>query len=180
MNHATRMTSNQPSPSPCATTSKTKMRTRTQEEMASRPSFASRMIRLIFKRKQRYAVQRAKSWPGCAEPFPVPVSTAVRSRPSTTIAIPNTLASSAPSKVPTAHQQGRKHATHDSSSEASWRQRQTRCTNCEQLFFKSMSTLTNTAGRFCSLDCKANFEYLTQLQETMSVEMMGNNVASSG
>ncbi|ETP44264.1 hypothetical protein F442_09124, partial [Phytophthora nicotianae P10297] len=90
-------------------------------------------------------------------------------------------ASSAPSNLSTAsrNQHVRKHTADDSGSEASWRKRQTRCMNCERLFFKSMSMLSNTEGRFCSLDCKANFEYLTQLQQTMNVEM-ADSAASSG
>ncbi|KAF4138590.1 hypothetical protein GN958_ATG12238 [Phytophthora infestans] len=180
MNHAARMGSNQPSSSPYAMTiSKTKV-----QEMTSRPSFASRMIRLVFKRKQRSMdTERAKSWPGCAEPVTELEPTFVKSHPSATIAIPNSLTSSASSKVPTTFtspHRVRQYAVDDSESEASWRQRQTHCANCERLFFKSMSSLSNAAGRFCSLDCKANFEYLTQLQETMNMEMMADTIASRG
>ncbi|KAG2811652.1 hypothetical protein PC129_g8279 [Phytophthora cactorum] len=171
MNHSEGISSSQRSPSPCAT-SKTKMRCETQEETASRPNFASRMIRLVFKRRRRSADQRAKSWPGCAEAIPVPIPMTIRSQPSATIAIPNSLASSAPSTMPTAYtrlQRVRKHTVDDSSSEASWRQRQTHCANCERLFFKSMSTL----DRFCSLDCKANFEYMSQLQGVLDAQELG-------
>lgn len=145
----------------------------TEEDIVSRPSFASRMIRLVFKRRRRSADEQAKSWPGCAKPAPLPVPTAARSQPSATIAIPTRLASSAPSKVPTAFtrpQQVRKHTMDDCTSEASWRQRQTHCVNCERLFFKSMSMLSNAAGLFCSLDCQASFEYLSQLQSMLDTQ----------
>ncbi|KAG6960763.1 hypothetical protein JG688_00009431 [Phytophthora aleatoria] len=157
------------------------MRCETQEETASRPNFASRMIRLVFKRRRRSTDQRAKSWPGCAEAIPVPIPMTIRSQPSATIAIPNSLASSAPSTMPTAYtrlQRVRKHTVDDSSSEASWRQRQTHCANCERLFFKSMSTLSCSAGRFCSLDCKTSFEYVNYLEDVLTVHMLGDSGVS--
>ncbi|KAF4032536.1 hypothetical protein GN244_ATG15604 [Phytophthora infestans] len=164
MNLATPITSNQISSSPCAMTSETKARC--TQELRSPPNFASRMFRLVFKPKQRSANQRAKSWPGCAE------FAAVRGQSSTSIEIP----SSVPPWVPRAHiklQQDCKQTADDSNSEASWRERQVRCTNCERLFFKSMAMPSSTADRFCSLDCKANYEYLSQLQDTIDVGMLG-------
>ncbi|CAI5702639.1 unnamed protein product [Peronospora effusa] len=52
-------------------------------------------------------------------------------------------------------------------TKAPWRQLQSRCANCERLFFTSLSSLAGAAGRFCSLDCKANLEYMNQFQEVM-------------
>ncbi|ETO75103.1 hypothetical protein F444_09277 [Phytophthora nicotianae P1976] len=167
MNQATRITSNQQ-------TSETKTRC-SQEGMVSRPSFASRMLRLVFKRRQRSADERAKSWPGCAEPAPVPTK---RSQPSATIAIPHSFGSSAPSTAYTRPQHARKQSI-GSSSEASWRQRQVRCANCEQLFFKSMSIVSSTTGYFCSLDCKTNLEYLTLLQGVVDAQDFGFDASSA-
>ncbi|ETK86347.1 hypothetical protein F441_09159 [Phytophthora nicotianae CJ01A1] len=181
MSDAKLITSNQFAPSSCEIRNINACST---QAMASPPSFASRMIRLIFKRKQRCEDQRPKSWPGpgYSKPAPVPVPTATRRQPSATIAIPSCLATSAPSKVPTVYtrlEHAHKRLTDDSSGKASWRQRQTCCANCGGLFFKTMSMLSSAAGRFCSLDCKANLEYLTQIEEAMDVEMLGINAASS-
>ncbi|KAG7375883.1 hypothetical protein PHYPSEUDO_014920 [Phytophthora pseudosyringae] len=81
--------------------------------------------------------------------------TTIGRQASATIAIPNSLASSAPSSMSTVRtrpQRIRRHSVNDSG-----------------------------AGRFCSLDCKTNFEYLAQLQEMVCVELLlGVGLASSG
>ncbi|KAG1689973.1 hypothetical protein DVH05_001803 [Phytophthora capsici] len=133
-----------------------------------RPNLACRMLRLVFKRDRQPTEIQAKSWPGRREPECVVVPTVCEPKLSPNISIPNSLASSVPATTSTAHprlQRIRMRTVDaDGYSEDHWRQRQTYCVNCERLFFKSMSSLSNTAGRFCSLDCKANFEYVTQLQ----------------
>ncbi|EGZ16356.1 hypothetical protein PHYSODRAFT_506194 [Phytophthora sojae] len=149
--------------------------TRLEEERVEyRPTFASRVAKLIFRQRRSAGELRAKSWPGRENPVPITVpvarvtpTSAVR-QPSASIAIPNSLGSSASASVPRTRSMRipKRPRIHASSSEAEWRHRQAHCANCERLFFKSMSTL----GRFCSLDCKANFEYLDLLQETVDVE----------
>ncbi|KAG7375885.1 hypothetical protein PHYPSEUDO_014922 [Phytophthora pseudosyringae] len=174
MNHAARVVKNQPTTSRWEI-SKIKGNC-AQEETASRPSLASRMIRLVFKGGRRPSEQRAKSWPGRPEPVPVPP-------PTTTVAIPNSLATSAPSpSMPTLRTKVlriRKQAADDSYSDAHWRQRQTHCANCERLFFTSMSTLSSSAGRFCSLDCKTNFQYVTELQGVLDAQALALDEASA-
>ncbi|KAL3657569.1 hypothetical protein V7S43_017536 [Phytophthora oleae] len=138
------------------------------DQDVTRPSFASRVLGLVFKRGQQPTEMQVKSWPGRHEPDRVVLPTASEPQFSPNISIPNSLASSAPTTTPTVHarlQRVRMRTVDaDGYSEDHWRQRQTYCANCERLFLKSMSSLSNTAGKFCSLDCKANFEYVTQLQ----------------
>ncbi|KAE9322183.1 hypothetical protein PF008_g17652 [Phytophthora fragariae] len=145
---------------------------RNEERIGSRPSFASRMVKLLFRRSS--ADQRAKSWPGREEPVPVPVvaPTSADHQSSANIVIPSSLGSSAPAIMlgsrRTQSMRALKHsAVRVGCSEAEWRHRQAHCANCERLFFTSLSSLSSSAGRFCSLDCKANFEYVGLLQETM-------------
>ncbi|KAK1935475.1 hypothetical protein P3T76_010700 [Phytophthora citrophthora] len=139
------------------------------------PSFASRVLRLVFKRNQQPTELQTKSWPGRHESDCEVVPTASKRQFSPNISIPNSLTSSAPSVTSTApsvtstihpRRQRVRMRSVDANEygEDHWRQRQTYCVNCERLFLKSMSSLSSTAGRFCSLDCKANFEYVTQLQ----------------
>ncbi|OWY94272.1 hypothetical protein PHMEG_00036046 [Phytophthora megakarya] len=138
------------------------------------------MIRLVFKRKQRTTEQGAKSWPTCPQPVPVPILT---SQSSTTISCPNSLASSAPCSIPTVYsrpQHIRKRTVRTTCDGASWRQRQSYCANCEELFFTSLSTLSSGQDRFCSLDCKSNFEYMMHLQDAMDEEMLVTNCIGSG
>lgn len=64
--------------------------------------------------------------------------------------------------------------------DASWRQRQAHCTNCERLFFASGSGTASSPGRFCSLDCKTSFEYVNHLQEVLTERLSAPSSASSG
>ncbi|OWZ04995.1 hypothetical protein PHMEG_00023001 [Phytophthora megakarya] len=156
---------------------------RSQEDIAPRQSLASRMIRLIFKKKRRITEQRAKSWSAYPEPVPVPIPTENTCHSNSTIAISNSLASSAPCTIPTActkPQQICKRAMRSNCGGAHWRQRQTYCANCEGLFFTSLSTLRIDQDRFCSLDCKTNFEYMIHLHDAMDEHMLGASFTSSG
>ncbi|CAH0492898.1 unnamed protein product [Peronospora farinosa] len=150
----------------CRQANKTTKNSRAQQVDASSPSFASRMIQFIFHRKRRIADQRSKSWSG----RPVPTTSCHQA--SANIAISSGLRCSAPSAVRSSEsvrvQRSQSQGAPDSGyNEARWRQLQSRCANCERLFFTSLSSLTGAAGRFCSLDCKANLEYMNQFQEVM-------------
>ncbi|RQM10659.1 hypothetical protein DD237_008562 [Peronospora effusa] len=139
---------------------------RAQQVDASSPSFASRMIQFIFHRKRRIADQRSNCWSG----RPVPTTSCHRA--SVNIAISSGLRCSAPSAVRSSDsvrvQRSQSQGDPDSGyNKAPWRQLQSRCANCERLFFTSLSSLASAAGRFCSLDCKANLEYMNQFQEVM-------------
>ncbi|CAI5707869.1 unnamed protein product [Peronospora farinosa] len=150
----------------CWQANKTTKNSRAQQVDASSPSFASRMIQFIFHRKRRITDQRSKSWSG----RPVPTTSCHQA--SANIAISSGLCCSAPSAVRSSEsvraQRSQSQGAPDSGyNEARWRQLQSRCANCERLFFTSLSSLTGAAGRFCSLDCKANLEYMNQFQEVM-------------
>ncbi|KAL4123578.1 hypothetical protein PRIC2_009431 [Phytophthora ramorum] len=152
--------------------------------IASRPSLASRVVQLLFQRGRRTAEQEPKSWPGCSKPLAAPMPAVVKYQSTTSISIPNSLSSStlqstsslqsawAAAKRTSARRVRYEPDNDDCSSKPSWRQRQAYCVNCEHLFFASLST---SAGRFCSLDCKTNFEYVSHLQE---VTMLGLQTAS--
>ncbi|EGZ16357.1 hypothetical protein PHYSODRAFT_508167 [Phytophthora sojae] len=148
------------------------------EPVGRRPSFAALVAKLIFRRGRSSAELRAKSWPGREESVPVtvPGSVAIPTTParlpSASIVIPNSISSSTPASLLRTRSMRipKRPRIHTSCSEAAWRHRQAHCANCERLFSKSMSSLVSSAGRFCSLDCKANFEYVSVLQEAMDVE----------
>lgn len=161
-------------------TCRTKRHSEKRDEKTSCPSFASRMIRLVFKRRLS---QRAKSWPGCAEANPASTLTANDSQSSAAIAMSNDEASSTLfDTLPTSPHpmRCRKRLLGDNYSEASWRQRQIHCVNCECFFFMSLSTLSSAAGQYCSLDCQTNFEYLTKCRKSLNVDVSGISVASNG
>ena len=122
-----------------------------KERMVSR-SFTSRLLRLVFKQGH---VRLASSWPKRAKSTSVPTLSANQSYPSASISIPSQVSSPVPSYSLNGFD-GSYHAADDDSTKAAWRQRQTQRANCERLFFKSMSTLSSGANRFCSLDCMAN------------------------
>ncbi|CAI5702637.1 unnamed protein product [Peronospora effusa] len=127
------------------------------------------MIQFIFHRKRRIANQRSKSWSG----RPVPTTSCHQA--SANIAISSGLRWSAPSAVRSSEsvrvQRSQSQGAPDSGyNETPWRQLQSRCANCKRLFFTSLSSLTGAAGRFCSLDCKANLEYMNQFQEVMDAQ----------
>ncbi|CAH0473498.1 unnamed protein product [Peronospora belbahrii] len=181
MTRAARILSNQ-STSVRRQTNETK-RNRAQKANTSSPSFASRMIQFIFKIGRRATEQRSQSWSGRPESDPVPVPTTACHQASANIAIPNGLSCSAPSAVQTSEssrvqQLPSQGAADGNYSKAQWRQLQTRCANCDRLFFTSLSSLSGAAGRFCSLDCKANLEYMYQIQEAMDAETWGSSVST--
>lgn len=145
---------------------------RTQEVVASSTSLKSRMIRFIFQRGKRASEQRSKSWPSRVECVSTPVQATASCPVSTSLETHDELSRSAPSTLPTSgHMQVKRMARRGSadgeSSRAQWRQRQTHCANCERLFFTSPSSFRNATGRFCSLDCKTNLEYMHELQKMM-------------
>ncbi|KAL4123579.1 hypothetical protein PRIC2_009432 [Phytophthora ramorum] len=146
---------------------------------ASRPSFASRMLQLVFQRRRRTADHRSKSWPGRTESLPVPTSASPPS--SANIRIPHSFGSSSvPSTLPASRHVRARQERYRSDSQVNWRRRQAHCINCERLFPTFLSTVSGSAGRFCSLDCKANFEYVSHLQEALDVQMlMFDDTASS-
>ncbi|UIZ28682.1 hypothetical protein KXD40_009448 [Peronospora effusa] len=124
------------------------------------------MIQFIFHRKRRIADQRSKSWSGR------PVPTTACHQAIVNIAISSVLCFSAPSAVRSSEsvrvQRSQSQGAPDSGyNKAPWRQLQSCCANCERLFFTSLSSLAGAGGRFCSLDCKANLEYMNQFQEVM-------------
>ncbi|CAI5722957.1 unnamed protein product [Peronospora destructor] len=169
-----RIPSNQPKPV-CHQANKTS-NSRAQKVDASSPSFASRMIQFIFHRKRRIVDQRSRSWSG----RPVPMTACHQA--SVSIAISSELGCSAPSAVRSLEsarvQRSQSQGAADSGyNEAPWRQLQSRCANCERLFFTSLSSLVGAAGRFCSLDCKANLEYMNQLQEVMDAQTWESSVS---
>ncbi|OWY97839.1 hypothetical protein PHMEG_00031530 [Phytophthora megakarya] len=180
MNHTVRLVTNQPTSS--CEVSKTKMHP-AQEEITPHPSFASRMIRLVFKRRQptKSTEQRAKSWPGRPESIPGPVSDSCQS--SAMISTPNNFSSSQMCTTQTTSTRSsriRKRTADKVYDETDWRQRQTYCANCEQLFFTFLSTLSNGADRFCCLDCKTNFEFVTRLQNIVDLGFGEVCMSSSG
>lgn len=144
---------------------------RVQEAVAPSSSLKSRMIRFIFQRSKRAHEQQSKSWPGRVERSSVPVPASVS---TDRIETHDGLGLSAPSAGPTSvslHTQvkrvARKGSADGDPGRAPWRQRQTHCANCERLFFTSLSSLRGAAGRFCSLDCKTNLEYMHRLQNAV-------------
>uniref|UniRef100_A0AAV1V9Y4 FLZ-type domain-containing protein n=1 Tax=Peronospora matthiolae TaxID=2874970 RepID=A0AAV1V9Y4_9STRA len=147
----------------------------TQEAVTTSTSFKSRMIQFIFHRGRRAPNQQPKSWSGKVECIlrsahgtaSCPSSNDIESRNK-----PGRCVSSAP---PTSGQTqvkriARRGYAEGDSGRAQWRQRQTHCANCEFLFFTSLSSLSNAAGRFCSLDCRTNLEYMHQLQDVMDTQ----------
>ena len=144
---------------------------RTQEVFASSTSLKSRMIRFICQRTRRAQELRSKSWPGRVEAVVLSVQATASCPASTIIERQDGLSQSlTPSASPTSRQKraeqiARRGSADADSTTAEWRQRQTHCANCERLFFTSLSSLRNGAGRFCSLDCKTNLEYMHQLQK---------------
>lgn len=152
---------------------------RAQKVDASSPSFASRMIQFIFHRKRHIADQRSESWSGR------PTATIACHQASGNITIPSGLSCSVPSAIRSSEstrvQRSQSQGDADSGcNKAQWRQLQSRCANCERLFFTSLSSLLGAAGRFCSLDCKANLEYMNQFQEVMDAETWESSVSTCG
>uniref|UniRef100_A0AAV1V8D4 Uncharacterized protein n=1 Tax=Peronospora matthiolae TaxID=2874970 RepID=A0AAV1V8D4_9STRA len=148
----------------------------TQEAFATSTSFKSRMIRFIFHRRRRAPNQQPKSWSGKVECILRSAAHGTASCPSSNdIELynkPDRCVSSAP---PTSGQTkvkriARRGYAEGDSGRAQWRQRQTHCANYECLFFTSLSSLSNAAGRFYSLDCRTNLEYMHQLQDVMDTQ----------
>ncbi|KAG7388581.1 hypothetical protein PHYPSEUDO_012218 [Phytophthora pseudosyringae] len=143
-----------------------------------RPSFAARMFSLFFKGRPSPTGTRPKSWSGEPKPTPTAAKDTLVRRASTNVIIPS---GSEPSVRPapglTKHEQIREESggDHEDKSDASWRQRQTHCVNCGRLFFISLSTLSCSAARFCSLDCKTTLEYVNHLEEVLAVHMLGGS-----
>jgi hypothetical protein len=145
--------------------------TKNYQVTSLRQLFTSRMMKLLSCAHQEE--QKLKSWAGSATPAPTRDATISRRQSSPSITITSSVTSSA--TLPSRRSRPRDVLGRDSvadddatCSDASWRQRQTHCVNCEQLFFTSMSALSNSAGRFCSLDCKTSFEYMNQLRKALS------------
>ena len=144
---------------------------RTHEVVASSTSMKSRMIRFIFQRTRRAQELRSESWPGRVESVSLPVQATASCPSIMSVETQDGLGCSLiPSSSPTSRQKrgeriARRGSADVQSTTAEWRQRQTHCANCERLFFTSLSSLRNGAGRFCSLDCKTNLEYMHQLQK---------------
>ena len=134
-----------------------------------------RLLQLVFKQGH---VRQARSWPKRTKPTSKPTLSPNRSYPSDSIAIPSHVSSHISSCCSNGFHSS-DHAVDDDCTKAAWRQRQTQCANCERLFFKSMSTLSSGAHQFCSLDCKTNLKYMTQLQSMVNMEE-SNLAFSSG
>ncbi|UIZ28538.1 hypothetical protein KXD40_009451 [Peronospora effusa] len=150
-----------------------------QQFNASSPSFASRMIQFVFHRKRRITDQRSKSWSGPQGSAPA------CHKASANIAIVRGLSCSAPSAVRSTEsarvQRSQSQGAPDSGyNEAPWRQLQSRCANCERLFFTFLSPIVGAAGRFCSMDCKTNLEFLNQLQEVMDAQTWKSSISTCG
>ena len=146
----------------------TKMRE--QVVSACPPLFATRVLQFVCKRRKRATEQRPKSWPGRAESVRLPASATSCRQASTSSTASTSFSCSVLCTQETAaqlqlDQTPVQEVAGSRSSAAQWRQRQTHCANCERLFFTSLSSLRNGAGRFCSLDCKTNLEYMHQLQK---------------
>uniref|UniRef100_A0AAV1V8R9 FLZ-type domain-containing protein n=1 Tax=Peronospora matthiolae TaxID=2874970 RepID=A0AAV1V8R9_9STRA len=147
----------------------------TQEAVATSTSFKSRMIRFIFHRGRRAPNQQPKSWSGKVECVLRSAHGTASCPSSNFIEHHNELGPCASPAPPTSGQmqvkrKARRGYAEGDSSRAQWRQRQTHCANCEFLFFTSLSSLSNAAGRFCSLDCRTNLEYMHQLQDVMDTQ----------
>lgn len=142
--------------------------TKLHSAIERRPSFPARMFQLIFKRRSSTDKTRPKSWSGQPESA------------SAETLVCHTSANSIISSESRSSTSGL--TTRDDDSEdkcdASWRQRQTHCVNCERLFFVSLSTLSCGTAGFCSLDCKTTFEYVNHLEEVLAVHMLGASAAS--
>ncbi|CEG41050.1 uncharacterized protein PHALS_11219 [Plasmopara halstedii] len=143
--------------------------------VARRPSFVARMFKLIFKRGLFRDETRSKSWAGKPEPKPA-AEPLVRYASAHVISIPYEPLMHSELKVRSCSE---KNGDDDSDEcDASWRQRQTHCINCEVLFFTSLSSLSCSAGRFCSLDCKTSFEYVHHLEHVLAVHTLQKNIDS--
>lgn len=46
------------------------------------------------------------------------------------------------------------------------------------MFFTALSPLSCNAGRFCSLDCKTSFEYVSRLEEVLAMHMLDDGCNS--
>ena len=148
---------------------------RTQVAVAFSTSLKSRMIRFIFHKRRRALDQRSESWSGKGECVPRSAHGTASCPSSNGIKLHNELGRCAPPAPTTSGQTQIKRiawrgSTDGGSGRAKWRQRQTHCANCERLFFTSLSSLSNAAGRFCSLDCKTNLDYMHQLQKVMDTQ----------
>uniref|UniRef100_A0AAV1V8R1 FLZ-type domain-containing protein n=1 Tax=Peronospora matthiolae TaxID=2874970 RepID=A0AAV1V8R1_9STRA len=147
----------------------------TQEAVTTSTSFKSRMIQFIFHRRRRAPNQQPKSWSGKVECILRSAHGTASCPSSNDIEHHNEPGRCVSSAPPTSGQTkvkriARRGYAEGDSGRAQWRQRQTHCANCECLFFTSLSSLSNAAGRFCSLDCRTNLEYMYQLQKLMDTQ----------
>lgn len=129
-----------------------------------RPCFAARMFTLLFKRRPSANENRPKSWSG--QPHSTPVETFVRHTSANSMV--SRVSESRASELASCNADG-----NNDNRDSSWRpQRQAHCVNCGRLFFVSLSMLSCSSTRFCSLDCKTTFEYVTHLEELLAVEIL--------
>ncbi|KAJ8571905.1 hypothetical protein ON010_g4928 [Phytophthora cinnamomi] len=134
--------------------------------LARRPSFASRTMEPIFSRRRPTRESRTKSW---SEPPSAATPVNLVHHASASIIIPAGTSSS--TLRCTQSQQTREEAVEGKYYDCNWQRRQTHCMNCGSLFFTSRSRLSSSPSRFCSLDCKTSFEYVTRLQEVLTEQM---------
>ncbi|KAE9089225.1 hypothetical protein PF010_g19078 [Phytophthora fragariae] len=141
-----------------------------------RPSFASRMIQLMFTWRRPTAESRPKSWPDLAPP--TATSPNFIRRASASIIIPEGTSPSTLGRAKARHirEEAIEGKQFDSGS---WRQRQAHCANCERLFFTSWSGMGRSPERFCSLDCKTSFKYVSRLQEVVAEQISSASSISS-
>ncbi|KAF4035579.1 hypothetical protein GN244_ATG12395 [Phytophthora infestans] len=138
--------------------------------IAHRPSFASRMFKLFFKQTSSPDEARPKSWSGEPEPEPTASIEPLIRHASANVIIPRRHSSS---ERASRTRSIREENGDDDDCDSSWRKRQTHCVNCECVFFTALSPLSCNAGRFCSLDCKTSFEYVSRLEEVLWLQFSG-------
>ncbi|CAI5720518.1 unnamed protein product [Peronospora effusa] len=150
-------------------TSNMKASTKLHSVTEHRPCFAARMFTLFFKRRPSADESRPKSWSG--QPNSTPVETSVRySVNSMDSRVSGSMISEFTS---------RNADDDDDTQDSSWRQRQAHCLNCGRLFFVSLSMLSCSSTRFCSLDCKTTFEYVKHLEDLLAVEILWTSSCNS-
>ncbi|CAI5742930.1 unnamed protein product [Peronospora destructor] len=142
-------------------TSNMKAATKLHSVTEHRPCFAARMFTLIFKRRPSADKSRPKSWSG--QQKSTPVETFVR---HTSV---NSMVSRVLGSLTSELNTSRNADGNDNNRDSRWRQRQSHCVNCERLFFISLSMLSCSSTRFCSLDCKTTFKYVKHLDELLAL-----------
>ncbi|OWZ11703.1 hypothetical protein PHMEG_00015239 [Phytophthora megakarya] len=141
------------------------------------PSFTARMFNFLFNLKPQSDETRPKSWSGQSQPATTATSSLVRHVSAKAIISsgPNS-SSQVTRKTRTIREEP---GDEDETCNTSWHQRQIHCVNCERLFFVFLSPISCAAGRFCSLDCKTNFEYVRHLSDLLAEQMLEASATSS-